>query len=100
MATGISSLPHSSQIRSMRGSSIGTSFPLLSRMPRSQSDFEAPSATLHGIIELRDHFLGEIGIVNLAPIHLCENNETAGIGLDNFIQNDLQLFAPHTREDN
>src|SRR5208283_3725368 len=42
-------------------------------------DFQAAGAATNGVIELLDHFLAEIRIVDFAPIHLSENNKAVGI---------------------
>src|SRR5208283_3454068 len=56
-------------------------------------------AATNGVIELLDHFLAEIRIVDFAPIHLSENNKAVGIRLHHFVDDALQLVAPHAGKD-
>src|SRR5579862_3390141 len=37
-------------------------------------DFQAASATGDGIVELVDHLLAEVGVVDFAPVNLCKDD--------------------------
>src|SRR5437899_11682406 len=41
--------------------------------------FQPARATAHGIVQLLDHFLTEIGIIHFAPVELCEDQKPIGI---------------------
>ena len=62
-------------------------------------NLQAAGAAAHGVIKLLDHFLAEVRIVDLAPIHLSKHHETVRIGLHHFIEDALQLVAPHAGKD-
>ena len=62
-------------------------------------NFQSARPAAHRVIQLRDHFLAEFRIVDLAPVHLCENYKTVGIWLDHFVQYRLQFFSPEAGKD-
>ena len=72
---------------------------LAALVPHAQAEvfqhFQSACTTGYGIIQLRDHLLTEVRVIDLAPVVLREHHEAAGMGLDHFIQYGLQLVPPH-----
>ena len=72
---------------------------LAALVPHAQAEvfqhFQSACTTGYGIIQLRDHLLTEVRVIDLAPVVLREHHEAAGMGLDHFIQHALQLVSPH-----
>ena len=67
--------------------------------PEVFEDLQAAGAARNGIVNLAHHFLGEIRVVDLAPVDLREHREAAGIRLHHLVQDLLEAVAPRAGED-
>src|SRR5437879_4029579 len=61
--------------------------------------FQSTSPAGHRLVELSDHLLTKIGVVDFREINLGKDHEPPGVGLHHAVDNFLQLFSPHSGED-
>src|SRR5258705_2640323 len=63
-------------------------------------NFQPARAAGDRVVDLANHELAEIRMVDLRPVKLREHDETTGIRLDHAVDDALQFVSPHAREDN